>query len=304
MSSASAHATATMRGELVVIGHPIAHSLSPRMHAAALAALGLGDRITYAALDVAPEELRAFVEALRAGRYLGANVTAPHKRAVMALSLRIEPDAAAIGAVNTLAREADGTLVGANTDAPGLGRALAEAGAVVRGARALVLGAGGAARAAVVALGRAGAARIDVAARRSEEASALVASLAPVLPDVALDVVRLERSVLAARAAPTTLVVQATSATLDEEAGGALAARVPFTALRPDALVCDLVYRPRQTAVLRAAARAGLRTLDGTGMLVHQGALALERWLGVTAPVDAMRAAVLDALDEPRTLQS
>ena len=284
---------------LAVRGHPVGHSLSPAMHGAALAALGLSDRVSYVARDVAPDALAAAVEELRDGRLLGASVTLPHKRAVMALCDRVEPDAALIGAVNTLVREPDGTIVGVNTDAPGLGRALADAGVLAEAHHALVVGAGGAARAAVVTLAHAGVERIHVAARRRLEADALVASLASTLGPVGLAAIDLAPEAIRAAGQSLTLVIQATSATLDEGAGTALARLVPFGALAPGATVCDLVYRPRRTAVLRAAETAGLRTVDGTGMLVHQGALALERWLGVSAPIGVMRAAVERALGAP-----
>ena len=134
---------------LALLGHPVAHSRSPAIHAAALAALGVDAR--YLAFDVRPEALGAAVEGLRALGALGANVTVPHKRAVMAHLDRVEPAAAAIGAVNTIAREGD-ALVGSNTDAPGLVRSLEDAGVALAGRRVWVVGAGGAARAAVAGL--------------------------------------------------------------------------------------------------------------------------------------------------------
>lgn len=275
---------------LAVIGHPITHSLSPVMHTAALRALGLGDRYMYEALDVTPDALASFVARLREGELLGANVTLPHKRAVMALCDVVEPAARAIGAVNTLVREPGGTIVGLNTDAPGLARALEEEHAGLPGAHVLVLGAGGAARAAVVAAKEAGAAWIAVAARRRLEAELLSRELGA---DVG---VALSRAALERLAPGVTLVLQATSATLDAAAGEALAREVPWRALPSAAVVCDLVYRPRRTAVLAAAEAAQLRTIDGMGMLAHQGALALSRWLGVEVDARVMRAALNAAL--------
>jgi shikimate dehydrogenase len=265
---------------LWVIGQPIAHSLSPIMHGAALAALG--GAVQYARREVAPAALAAFLDEVRGdASTLGFNVTLPHKVAIAPLLDRLEASAVQVGAVNTVVRQ-DGALVGLNTDAEGLARSLREVDVTPR--RALVIGAGGAARAALVALE--GAER-RIAARDPEQARALVRSLgidAAVQPldgnDPDLD-----------------LLVQASSATLDPEQGAALAARLPLARLPRDAAVVDLVYRPRRTAVLAAAEALGLRTVDGTGMLVHQGALALERWLGVRAPLDVMRAALAGALE-------
>jgi shikimate dehydrogenase len=268
---------------LGVIGYPIAHSLSPVMHRAALAALGRTD-VTYDAIEVAPSGLADALARLAHEGYVGLNVTLPHKTGVMAHLAAIDADARAIGAVNTLVR-ADGAWIGSNTDAIGLARALAEESLEVAGARAVVLGAGGAARAAVVAL--ADAPELVVAARRSEVAHA-VAALHPRGHAISLEG-------LADAFASADLVVQATSATLGPEAA-AFAATLPLERLRPHAVVVDLVYRPRETAVLARARARGLRVVDGIGMLVHQGAASLERWIGRRPSTDVMRAAVLSAL--------
>lgn len=269
---------------LALLGHPVSHSRSPRIHGAALEALGID--ATYLAFDVAPADLGAAVRGLRALGALGANVTVPHKEAVMAHLDEVEPDARAIGAVNTLIREG-ARWIGANTDAPGLVRALTEAGFDPAGAQVHVIGAGGAARAAVVGLARAGAARVTVAARRVERAENLVRSLALAVP---LEGVPLDAS----PPRDVDLLVQATSATMHAEAGEALARALALDALPAHATVIDLVYAPLETAVLRAARARGLRAVDGLGMLVHQAALAFERWMGIAPPLDAMRAAALD----------
>jgi shikimate dehydrogenase len=267
---------------LWVIGRPIAHSLSPIMHGAALAALGSAAQ--YGRREVAPDGLAAFVDEVRGdASTLGFNVTLPYKVAIAGFLDRLEASAVQVGAVNTVVREG-GALVGLNTDAEGLARSLREAGIEPRGRRALVIGAGGAARAALVALE--GAER-RIAARDLEKARALVGILgidAAVQPLDAID-------------PDVELLVQASSASLDPQQGAALAARLPLARLPREAAVVDLVYRPRRTAVLAAAEARDLRTVDGTGMLVHQGALALERWLGVPAPVAVMRAALTAALD-------
>ncbi len=269
---------------LALLGHPVDHSRSPRIHAAALEALGID--ATYLAFDVEPADLAEAVRGLRAIGALGANVTVPHKEAVMAHLDAVEPDARAIGAVNTLVREG-ARWIGANTDAAGLVRALADAGFDAAGAGVRVIGAGGAARAAVVGLAHAGAARVVVAARRLERAEALARSLALPVP---VDAVRLDAS---PAHDDVDLLVQATSATMHAEPGEALARALSLDTLPAHATVIDLVYAPLETAVLRAARARGLRAVDGLGMLVHQAALSFERWTGVVPPLGAMRAAAL-----------
>ena len=273
-----------------ILGHPIGHSRSPAMHNRAFAELGID--AMYVPFAVPPERLPQAVAAIRPLALCGLNVTLPHKSAIIPLLDRVEPDALAIGAVNTVYHEA-GQLVGMNTDAPGLSRALVEAGVQLTAANVSVVGAGGAARASVVGLARGGAARIAVMARRNAEAERLVKELQPAAGQAVLSAVPWEYGALARAFAATNLVVQATSATLDDGPGAAeLAASLPFTSLPAQAAVIDLVYRPRETLVLKAARAAGKRGIDGLGMLLHQGAIAFEKWLGRRAPLEVMRAAL------------
>jgi shikimate dehydrogenase len=281
--------------ELAVIGHPIAHSLSPLMHGAAIAALGID--ASYRAIDIAPRDLAAEITAMRARGMRGLNVTLPHKETIGDLLDEVDDEARAIGAVNTVVIEG-ARWIGTNTDARGLLRSLVEGGVDPHGARVVILGAGGAARAAAFGMAGAGAARVTIAARSVERASALGRDLALALgaagtvaiTDLA-SVASLERDL-----AGCDLLIQATSATLDPDAGRALVGSLPLDALPRSSTVVDLVYRPRRTALIAAADARGLRTVDGVGMLVHQGALALERWLGIAAPIDVMRRAALGAL--------
>lgn len=267
-----------------VLGWPVAHSRSPAMLNAAFAAAGVD--ASYVRFPVAPDALADAVRGLRALGIAGANVTVPHKTSVLPLLDSVDDAARAIGAVNTVVRGEDGRLHGLNTDADGLVRALVEAGARLEGARALVLGAGGAARAAIYGLAGAGA-EVTVAARRQEAARALWHDALSLSDDTGLRTALTRADV----------VVHATSATLlgdDDRATRLFLAQLPLEALRPGTLITDLVYTPRDTALLRAARAHGARTLDGTAMLLHQGALAFERWTGLPAPLEAMRAA-LDA---------
>lgn len=273
---------------LGVLGWPVGHSRSPAIHTAALASTGID--AVYVAFPVPPEQLPAAVGGLRALGALGANVTLPHKERVMELLDELEPAARAIGAVNTIVRDGE-RLIGTNTDGAGLARSLGEAGVRLDGARVLVVGAGGAGRASVFGLAQAGAAEIAVAARRLEQAERLVEELA-VSTRVPLRAVDLRDEALREVAGRTDLLVQATSATLGDSAYGAsFAAVLPLSSLPESAVVVDLVYVPRETAVMKAAAARGLRTVDGLGMLVWQAALAFERWTGIAPPIDVLRRA-------------
>jgi shikimate dehydrogenase len=246
-----------------LLGWPVAHSRSPAMHQAAYAALGL-EGWRYQRLPVPPELFAETVRALGPAGFAGANVTLPHKEAALAAADEATPAARAIGAANTLTFTG-GAVRADNTDAPGLIAALPEP---PRGRRALVLGAGGSARAAVHALREAGA-DVEVHNRTPERARALAEQLG---------------ARVAERPGPGDLLVNCTSVGLDDPA-----------ALPADpggfGLVVDLVYRDGGTALVRRAAELGIPAVDGLEVLVRQGALSLERWTGRPAPLAAMRRA-------------
>jgi shikimate dehydrogenase len=248
-----------------VLGFPVAHSRSPAMMNAAFAELGLDWR--YVKLPVPPERFGETVRALPASGYRGANVTIPHKLAARELADELTDAARAIGAANTLSFE-DGRIVADNTDAGGLLDALGEP----VPATALVLGAGGAGRAAVWALRQAGA-RVAVWNRTPERAAALAAEFG----------VR-----HAERPEPAELVVNATSVGL---AGEAADETLGLTALAAPAILVDLVYGAQPTGLSRWAAGRGSRVVDGLEVLVRQGARSLERWTGRPAPLEVMRSA-------------
>jgi shikimate dehydrogenase len=273
------------RTDLWLLGHGISASPSPCMQEAALRARGLEG--SYRIVDVAPEELADALGRLRAGAARGANVTIPHKLAVAAACDRLEGDAALTGAVNTVVVE-EGRLLGANTDAAGLEGALRGAGLWPSpGTDAVVLGAGGAAAAAVLALSRVPVGRLWVAARRGEAARSLVERLAGVLQatPVAWDAAVLEP--LLARAGT---VVNATP-------GGLAALPLRLDRIAAGCTVVDLRYRPRPVDLVDAAAAAGLPACDGLEMLLHQGMLSFRRWTGLEPPWDEARAALLAAVD-------
>src|SRR2546430_6039674 len=242
--------TATTRA-VALLGHPVAHSLSPRMQNAAFAARALD--WVYVACDVDPDALPAAVAGLRALGFAGANLTIPHKGAAAGLCDELDDLARASGAVNTLVLRDGGRIVGANTDGPAVASAVD-----ADGARVLVLGRGGAARAVASALEEAGAASVRLASRADAD-----------WPPPAGD---------------ASILVNATP--LRDEA--------PVAPHRGQQVV-DLAYRPdgRPTALVAAARAAGCaRVVDGLEILVRQGAAAFELWTGVAAPVDVMRAAV------------
>jgi shikimate dehydrogenase len=275
-----------------VFGWPVAHSLSPVMHQAAYRALAMD--AVYVPFPVRPEKLAEAVMAIRVLETDGINVTLPHKTAIIPLLSALDDDARAIGAVNTVLRRGD-ALIGANTDADGLTRALEDASIPLRDARVTILGAGGAARASVVGLAKQGVDRITIAARRPQLAAALAEELGQVTRGCALESVGFDA--LEGPFRDTTLLVQATSATLqNSDVAQAFADSLPMTVLPADAAVIDLVYRPVETTVLARAVASGHRTVDGLGMLLHQGAIAFEMWTGHPAPLGPMRAALLAAL--------
>jgi shikimate dehydrogenase len=283
-----------------LLGWPVAHSKSPLFQNAAFAALGLD--WLYVPLPTPPARLAEAVRGLAALGFAGANVTIPYKEAVLPLLDRLDPEAELSGAVNTIVVEELGDracLVGHATDGAGFVASLREAtGRDPAGMTVLLLGAGGAARAVAAALARAGAARLLIANRTAGRALALAQTLTARLGSAAsiraprIEGLPLDRAALAPYLPIVDLVVQATAVGM---AGGPDPSGAPpldVARLRPEAVVADLVYAPRVTPFLAAAAAAGRPTLGGVGMLLHQGAVAFEHWTGQAAPLEAMRAAL------------
>ena len=260
---------------LGVAGWPVAHSRSPAMHNAALAATGLTDW-RYLKLPLPPERFAETVRALPAAGFRGINVTIPHKEAALALADEATPTAAAVGAANTLTFAPGGAILADNTDVPGLLEALPVDPA---GMTALVLGAGGAARATVYALRRAGAAEVLVWNRTKARAEQLVAELGG-------------RAVDAPEAAA--LVVNCTSVGLSERDPTFKSLPIQADTLGVGTYVADMVYRPGGTALLEEARRRGATVVTGLEILIAQGAASFERWTGMTASREAMRGAVAD----------
>jgi shikimate dehydrogenase len=266
---------------LGVLGWPVAHSRSPAMQNAALRAVGLHDW-RYQHLPVPPELFAETVRALPGAGFVGANVTIPHKEAALALADEATASARAIGAANVLRFGAGGALTADNTDAPGLIAALGDR----RPRTALILGAGGSARAAAYALAEAGVA-VKVWNRTAERARALAADL----------------GVDAAEApVPAEVLVNCTSVGLADPLTTFKELPLNADAIGEYACVVDLVYRTGGTQLAREAQRRGSQVIDGLEILVQQGALSFEGWTGRAAPLDVMRQAARDDVphrDEP-----
>lgn len=268
-----------------VFGYPVAENPTIVMQEAGFRALGLNWR--YLNIEVRPEQLADAVRGLRAFNMAGINLTIPHKVAVIPYLDNLAPEAALIGAVNTVVREGD-RLTGHNTDGKGFVHSVREdAGVDPRGTRVVFLGAGGAARAMAVEMALAGAAHITIVNRSLSRGEPLVDLLRSKTPAQAEFVPWQGPYAVPAEA---DILVNATSIGLFPNVDD-----VPLVAMdsiRPGLLVCDVIPNPPRTAFLAAAETRGARTLDGLGMLVGQGAIAFKMWTGVDAPVDVMRNAL------------
>jgi shikimate dehydrogenase len=289
-----------------VFGAPIRHSASPAMHNAALATLGLDWR--YVACEVAPEKLREALEGARTLGFVGVNLTVPHKLLAVSLLDELDDSGRLWGAVNTVVFESMDTAgewrpvgqlpsvtgpvrtKGYNTDADAIIRALREdLGIEPRSARVLLLGAGGAGRAAALRLADEGVEELWLVNRTAAKAQAIAEEIAGRFPAVDVRVGYPEAEV--------EIVLNATSLGLKPDDG------LPFDptafALERSDGVYDMIYRPAETPLLRAAHAAGCRTANGLGMLLYQGAAALELWTGQPAPVEVMRSALQAEIYRP-----
>jgi shikimate dehydrogenase len=283
------------RFSLGLIGHPLEHSLSPRLHRTALQDLCLGGDYLLYDIPLFPEgrlELAALLRKMRGGEIQGLNVTIPHKQAVIPFVDEITPVAAAVGAVNTIMRR-ENCLVGDNTDvmgfmadlrnqAPGWSMLIQK-----QDRNALVLGAGGAARAVIYALASGGW-KVWVAARRLEQAKNLIEDLKRNSGNQVLDLtpIALEKNSIRNAAPGFQLIVNATpSGMFPNITTNSWPEGIPYP---NDAFVYDLVYNPAETTLVREACQAGLKAVSGAGMLVEQAALAFEIWTGRPAPKEKM----------------
>ncbi len=286
-----------------LIGDPVAHSLSPVMHASAYRALAMNH--TYEAHQVASADVGAWVARVRSGELRGLNVTVPHKEAVLAFADRVDESARAVRAANTLANE-DGAVVAYNTDVPALAAEVSALAPELTPAdwahgTGIILGSGGTARSAVASLSmhlrlrklivRARAFSTDASCTQFREAVADVLGKT----ELCMEPLLILTSPRTAPEEPFVLaVVQATSAGMTGKEGGELVARaVSFSSLPARAAALEVIYAPLRTEFILEAQRAGIRTGNGLGMLARQGALSFEIWLGVPAPYNAMLSAIV-----------
>ncbi|HEY5005647.1 MAG TPA: shikimate dehydrogenase [Ktedonobacteraceae bacterium] len=284
---------ATKRTRVGLIGDPVAHSFSPRLQQAAFDALGIPAR--YELWHTPAIQLLERVRSLCDKDYLGANVTIPHKQAVIHLLDKIDPLAGRIGAVNTIVHRND-YLYGYNTDAPGLLHALQEQGlgtlladgqVSLKGYTALLLGAGGAARGAAFALASAGVERLIIFNRHLERAQLLAADVQQNYDGAIFSLN--DANFLIPHSA--SIIINATPVGMHED----ISPLPPEVLARfdSDTFVYDMIYNPTQTYLLCQASIMGLRNANGLSMLLHQGALAFTHWTGEPAPLDIMRATLM-----------
>ncbi|HJO07742.1 MAG TPA: shikimate dehydrogenase [Chloroflexota bacterium] len=277
-----------MTDRYAVIGYPLGHTLSPVFQQAAFDALGIDAH--YESLETAPADLPERARELRTGQLAGINVTIPHKLAIVAELDHVSEIARLTGAVNTVSVTTNG-LRGNNTDVGAIETVLERAG-VPAGISVLLLGAGGAARAALVALLNRGD-RVTVANRTLEKAATMTADIAP---DADCTILELDDPALPGPAGDARLIINTTS--IGMEGGPAPdQSPLPDVYLHPKQTVFDIVYRPRQTALLQQAAAAGATGIGGLDMLILQGAHSFKIWTGQEPPVDIMLAAGRRAME-------
>lgn len=294
MTAAGSRAISSVAGaqhqKVGLIGWPVAHSISPAMHNAAFAALSLPWR--YDLLPTPAEDIESALRGLEARGYRGVNVTVPHKQRVLSCLDEVSPSARAIGAVNTIVVR-EGRLAGHNTDADGFLASLREGGFEPAAKRALVLGAGGAARAVVYALGQAGCA-VLIHNRTPSRAAELAHQMRRCGTGAPISAVPERHGLPGVAPDPIDLVVNATSAGMQPAVDASpWPERLPLPA---HWCIYDLVYNPLETRLLARARAAGARTIGGLGMLILQGALAFQLWTGQPATLEVMRTAAKQAL--------
>lgn len=272
---------------LGIIGHPVGHSLSPRMHNAGFSRDGMD--YVYVAMDVRPDRLPEAVRGLAALEFVGFNVTMPYKEAILSLLDELDETARLSGAVNTVVVE-EGGLRGLNTDGSGFVEACGEAEVSFAGRRVLILGAGGTAAAIAVAVLGEGASRLDIANRTAEKAERLRRKLLAVARGAEIGVHPFEEVVPVV--ADAEIVVNATYLGMKEEDPLPL----PVESLSAEKVVCDAVYRMgEETALIRRAREVGARTIPGGRMLLYQGVQAQRIWTGREPNIEAMSDALADS---------
>jgi len=277
--------------QLVVIGNPIEHSLSPIMHNAALKAMGLDQEYSYDKMLLHTSNLKKFIVSLESGLITGANVTIPFKTTIIPLLTNLSKEAAAIGAVNTICRK--GTkLIGSNTDVHGFLNVLHENNVEIEDSHVLIIGAGGAARSVIYGLVSHGASQFKIYNRSKLRTEELVVSINQ-YSDVNVETYQFPS--YGGSMDDIDLLVNCTPVGMSGHSVG----RSPLnrTNISKNTTVIDLVYNPARTKLIEDAGKMGCKIIDGIGMLVHQGALSFESWIGFKPPQEVMKNAVLQFLE-------
>jgi len=271
-----------------LIGDPIEHSVSPQMFNAAFKATGLD--LFYVAMRVDRRRLASAIEGMRALKIHGMNVTIPHKVNVVKYLDHVKSNARAIRAVNTILNQ-NGKLEGFNTDGIGAARAIEESETSLEGSNTVLIGSGGAARAIAFTLsGRVG--KLTILNRHKDKARKLAAELLR-KKRTKVHSGGLHEEGLKQTLADAKILVNATSVGMSPNGDDSI---LDESLLKPDMVVFDIVYNPLETRLLKIAAKVGAKTVNGVGMLVHQGAEAFKIWTGEDAPVELMRKVVLEEL--------
>lgn len=274
---------------LAVIGHPVAHSASPRMHQPALDAAGIDAR--YIRLDLEPGQLGVAFSRMRALGFTGCNVTVPHKLEAMSVCTDIDPAANVLGAVNTVRFDKDFTM-GFNTDGPGFARAIEDDFQVdFTSLRVAIIGAGGGAGGAIATQGiLSGVRGLLLVNRTLNKLGFLATKLAGICPSTEIVTLAFDDPALVAQCLRCDLIVNTSSVGLKPGDPSIL----PAACLRRDHLVYDTIYQPAVTPLLMMAKEQDCRTANGLSMLIHQGALAFQHWFPGTEPLQAMKQALLE----------
>ncbi|MHB8841599.1 MAG: shikimate dehydrogenase [Candidatus Aquicultor sp.] len=282
-----------------IIGYPLTYTFSPLMHNKAFEALNLNYR--YLPFVVEPKALENAIDGIRSLNIQGINVTMPHKEAVINFLDELSAEAKTIGAVNTIKND-NGRLIGYNTDAQGFIKSLEEESFNPAGKTAIILGTGGAAKAAAVALARAGIKSIVILGRSQNRAGAIASNLISNFQEISVKTLTFEDN-LADIFQIGELIVNATPVGM-KESGDLLP--VPLELINASHFVYDLIYTPLETALINGARHKGARAANGLGMLLYQAASAFEIWTGTSAPVEVMRQALIQGLksgDRPDNVQ-
>ena len=281
--------------QFAIIGHPVAHTLSPVMHAAAFEALSLD--CSYEAIDVEADELAATIEDLRAKPIAGFNVTLPHKETLLPLLDELDPEVHQIGAVNTVV-ERDGKLVGYNTDVAGFLRCAAPARSRIEGGHVALLGAGGAARAVLYGLlHHLKPAKVTIFNRTLDRSEQLAQEFSSISSETRILTESLFDDNLQKNIKQVSAIINTTSVGMRPYAD---ASPLEDVHIGKEQAVIDLVYAPLETKLLKSASKAGAMAIGGVEMLLHQGAASFALWTGKEMPLDQVRKKVLERLNDSK----